>query len=88
MSAAPENILLEIPREIPLVTGMSPEELKQELAFTLYSQDRISFGKARELAGLTAWRFQDELGRRAIPVHYDSEAFAEDLAALRDLGRL
>ena len=88
MSAAPENILIEIPREIPLVTKMTPEELKQELALTLYAQGRISFGKARELAGLTAWRFQDELGRRGIPLHYETEEFAEDMATLRDLGRL
>jgi predicted HTH domain antitoxin len=88
MSAAAENIALEIPREIPHVTKMTPDELKQELAFALYAQGKISFGKARELAGLTVWQFQNELGRRGIPPHYDTEDFIEDVATLRELGRL
>lgn len=88
MSVATDSILLEIPREIPHVTKMTPDELKQELAFALYAQGKVSFGKARELAGLTTWRFQNELGQRGIPPHYDTEDFAEDVATLRELGRL
>jgi predicted HTH domain antitoxin len=88
MSAATETLALEIPREIPLLTKMTPAELKQELALALYAQGKISFGKARELAGLTVWQFQNELGSRGIPPHYDAEDFAEDVATLRELGRL
>ncbi len=88
MSAATENIALEIPRELPQVTKMTRAELKQELALALFAQNKISFGKARELAGLTVWQFQNELGRRGIPPHYDAEEFAEDVATLRELGRL
>ena len=88
MSVAPDNIILEIPREIPHVTKMTPQELKQELAFALYSQGKISFGKARELAALSTWQFQNELGRRGIRTNYDTADFAEDIATLRDLGRL
>jgi hypothetical protein len=58
MSAATETLALEIPREIPLVTKMTPAELKQELALALYAQGKISFGKARELAGLTVWQLR------------------------------
>lgn len=88
MSATTENIALEIPREIPHVAKMTPAELKQELAFALFAQDKISFGKARELAGLSVWQFQNELGRRGIPPHYDTEDFVEDVATLRKLRRL
>ncbi len=83
-----QNIALEIPREIPFVTRMTPVELKRELAFALYAQDKISLGKARELAELTVWQFQDGLAARAIPPHYDLEEFAEDVAALREVERL
>jgi predicted HTH domain antitoxin len=88
MSAATDNIVLEIPRELPQVTKMTLAELRQELAFALFAQGKISFGKARELAGLTVWQFQNELGKRGIPPHYDTEDFAEDVGALRELGRL
>jgi predicted HTH domain antitoxin len=87
MSAETETIALEIPRELPQVARMTPAELKQELAFALFAQDKISFGKARELAGLTVWEFQNELGRRGIPLHYDAAELAEDVAALRAMRR-
>jgi predicted HTH domain antitoxin len=67
---------------------MTADELRQELAIALYAQGKISFGKARELAGATVWQFQNELGRRSIPPHYDTDDFAEDVATLRELGRL
>ena len=55
---------------------------KEERALALYANDKLSFGKARELAGLTAWEFQECLGRRGIPVHYDLDAYEEDLNTL------
>lgn len=88
MSTGTDSIILEIPREIPHVTKLTPEELKQELAFTLFAQGKVSLGKARELAGLTVWQFQNELGRRGIPAHYGARDFAEHVATLRELGRL
>jgi predicted HTH domain antitoxin len=67
---------------------MTPEELRRELAIHLFQQSRLSFGKARKMAGMTVWAFQQLLGSRGIPVHYDVEDYEEDLATLRKLGRL
>ncbi len=47
-----------------------------------------SFGKARELAGMTVWDFQLLLGSRKIPIHYDIQDYEDDVATLRGLGRL
>ena len=66
---------------------MSPEELKRELAGHLFQQNKLSFGKAREMAGMTFWAFQQLLGARGA-VHYGLEEYEEDLATLRELGRL
>ena len=88
MSKANDIVLLEIPREIPELTKMTPSELKQELALALFAQGKISLGKASELSGLSIWQFQNELGRRGIQVHYDCGEFAEDLVTLREVGRL
>lgn len=81
-------IPIEIPREVLHATRMTPKELRRELALYLFQQGKLSFGKARELAGMTAWDFQHELGNRGIPVHYDLEDYEEDLATLKELGRL
>jgi len=67
---------------------MTPWELRRELSVYLFQQGRLSFGKAREMAGMTVWAFQQLLGSRGIPVHYDVEDYEEDLATLGELGRL
>ena len=81
-------ISVQVPREIVHATRMSVDELKRELALTLFQQGKLSFGKARELAGMTAWDFQLLLGSRKIPVHYDIQDYEDDVATLRGLGRL
>jgi predicted HTH domain antitoxin len=54
----------------------------------LFQQGRLSFGKAREMADMTVWAFQQLLGSRGIPIHYDLEDHEEDLTTLKELGRL
>jgi predicted HTH domain antitoxin len=79
------EVLIGIPRDIMHTTRMSPIEIKRELALTLFQQGKISFGKARELAGMSVWAFQQLLGSREIPVHYDVEDYLEGRAALEAL---
>ncbi len=81
-------IAIEIPREVIHITRMTPQELRRELAIHLFQQGKLSFGKAREMADMTAWAFQQLLGSREVPVHYDVEDYEEDLATLKELGRL
>jgi len=59
------------------------ERARLELAVALYAQEILSFGKARQLAGLTKLAFAHELGRRNIPRHYTAENLAEDIAYAR-----
>jgi predicted HTH domain antitoxin len=82
------KVLIEIPGEILHSTRMTPEDMKRELAIHLFQQGKLSFGKAREMAGMTVWTFQQLLGSREIPVHYGQEDYKEDLATLKELGRL
>lgn len=55
---------------------------------SLFQQGKLSFGKAREMVGMTVWAFQQLLGSRGIPVHYDLTDYEDDLATLQALGRL
>ena len=45
-------------------------------------------GKAKELAGISLWEFQQLLGSRGISVHYDVEEYESDLETLKELNRL
>ncbi len=82
------TVAIEIPREILHATRMTPEEMKRELAVALFQLGKLSFGKAREMAGMTVWAFQQLLGNRGIAVHYEVADYEEDLATLKALGRL
>ena len=82
-----ETVCLEIPDDILHATRMTPKEIKRELAILLFEQGKLSFGKARELAQLSAWDFQSLLAFRDIPLHYDVEEYEEDLDTLKELGR-
>lgn len=80
-------VSIEIPKEVIHATRMTPDELRRELAVHLFQEGKLSFGKARQMTGLTVWEFQNLLGSRKIPVHYDVEEYEEDLATLKALGR-
>ncbi|MCY2990244.1 MAG: UPF0175 family protein [Planctomycetota bacterium] len=81
---AMDTLTLEIPgditRALRLPTQDQESRLRLELAVALYSQNLLGLGKAAELAELTPVRFDEELGRRHIPMHYDEAALAQDVA--------
>ena len=81
-------VRMEIPQDVLDSARLTVPELKVELAVSLYAQGRLSIGKARELAGMTLWEFRQLLASRHISPHYDVIDLEEDVATLRDLGRL
>ena len=78
---------IEIPEDVLEATRMSLQEMKLELAITLFQQEKLSFGKARGLAGVDFWTFQQILGSRGIQPHYDVAELEEDLAVLATLNK-
>lgn len=69
-------------------SGLSQEELLQEIVLMLFQQKRISIGKASHLLDMNLIQFQHLLASRNICIHYDVEDFQEDIATLKRLGRL
>ncbi len=67
---------------------MTEDELRRELALHLFKEEKLSFGKARALAEMSVWGFQQLLGSRGIHVHYDVEAYENDRETLKRLGRI
>jgi predicted HTH domain antitoxin len=73
---------IEILAEVVHATRMTLQEIKLELALMLFQQNKLSFGKAREMAGLTVWDFQLLLGQRKISIHYDIQDYLADQPAI------
>ena len=83
------KVILEFPDSILDIFNISedkfPIELKTQIALFLYEKGKISFGKARELSGLTVWEFMEKLKENHIPIRYDIEEFKEDLKTINEL---
>ena len=79
---------LEIPQDILDSARLTVEDIKVELAVSLYAQNRLSIGKARELAGMPLWEFRQLLASRRISPHYDVDDLKEDITTLHELGRI
>lgn len=56
------------------------QELLSELAIALYSQELLSFGKARELARMEKYKFGKRLGERGVYRHYGLAELEDDLS--------
>jgi len=66
------HLAIEIPDDVVLATGQSPEEFAREakllLALKLFEQGRLSSGKAAQLCGLGRVDFVLAAGRLGVPV--------------------
>lgn len=71
--------------EIIKRSGLSEEEFKIELGVLLFEKYLLTFGQASEMAGLSQYAFQQELGKRNLFIHYDKDDLKEDLETLESL---
>lgn len=76
----------DLVQAIKLPAEEVPARLKRELAIRLYAKGLLSFGKARQLAGITRWDFHDVLGEEGVLHRYDIKELEEDLQTLEGLG--
>jgi len=83
------SLQLNIPDSVLQAIRLPEERIAQdlliELALALYAQGSLSFGKARELAGMDKYAFGQLLGQRGIARHYGLEELDDDLAYERAL---
>lgn len=74
-----------IPDEVLRAARLSGEEFLVEVAVYLYDKERLSFGQAKNLAGLNHLDFQKELGKRDVYIKYDIQDWKDDLRTLERL---
>jgi len=84
-----DKIILEIPSDLAEAIRLPLEErvmrIRRELAIRLYEKGLLSFGKARELAGMSKWEFHFLLGEEGIFRRYDLVELEKDLKTLETL---
>ncbi len=77
------SIELKIPESVVQAIRLPEEHLPRdlliELALALYSRKLLSFGKARELAGMDKYEFGILMGNRGIDRHYGMEELKDDI---------
>jgi predicted HTH domain antitoxin len=78
-------VAIELPRHLVHAAGITPEELKLELAIHLYETRRLSIGHAREMADLSLWEFRQLLASRKISPHYAVSDLDEDMQTWSEL---
>jgi predicted HTH domain antitoxin len=59
------------------------QELRRELAIALYTQEILSFGKARELVEMDKYEFGQLLSHRGVVRHYGFAELDDDLSYAR-----
>jgi predicted HTH domain antitoxin len=76
-------VILSIPEEIVESSKIPPNEREKEflkeLAIALYASDVLTFGKARTLAKMSKWEFEEILEQRLIPHQYQEKDLDEDM---------
>lgn len=82
-----KQLTLEIPEDILENVKLPSDEvdqvLRQELALALYARGIVTSGTARRLAQMMRWEFEELLGQRKVPRHYEEDDFDEDLSYAR-----
>jgi Uncharacterised protein family (UPF0175). len=78
-----EKLILEVPAEVVDAARLPPGEIEREflkeLALALYQRGVLSLGKARLLAQMTRWEFEELLGQQGVLRHYTQADLEEDM---------
>jgi predicted HTH domain antitoxin len=81
----PSPVLIDVEDEVLRGLGLTESQALLDLAIGLFTECRVTLGRAAEIARLTQSDLQRELGRREIPIHYDVEDLRADLRTLTAL---
>jgi len=76
-----------IPDEILEGSGLTVEDIRLDVAISLYQREKVSLGKAAEIAGMNRWEFQKELAERKIPLNYSISDLEKDFQTILNMGK-
>jgi len=79
---------LVISDDIMKAAHITADEMKQDIAASLYQKERISLAKAAKFAGMDRVKFQHLLASKNIPINFAVKDYKNDLGNLGKLGLL
>jgi predicted HTH domain antitoxin len=79
---------LLIPDELVQASGLSENELFEELVLLLFQHEKITLGSASHFLRMTQLQFQALLAEKNLCVHYDVDELHEDVQNLKEMGLL
>ncbi len=74
--------------QVPDDLGVTEEQARLDFAVGLYSSHSASLARAARLAGRSRVEFQRILAERGIPLAYGAADLEDDIATLKQLGKL
>lgn len=81
------QVKIDLPDAPVNAAGLTPEEARLHVAFSLYHEGRLSTQQCAELAGLPRLAFMDELARHRIEAPYTVQDAEADWANLNEARR-
>lgn len=74
-----------VPDNIAEASHLTPETALLDVAIGIYKREQWSMGRCAKIVGMNRQKFQEELGKREIPINYDDTDFEQDMATMRKL---
>lgn len=76
------TVTVQIPQEALALAGLDnqtdSDRARLLVALELFREERVSLGRAAELAGLCVEEFMEFSAHRQVPLHYAADDLAED----------
>ena len=76
------TVTVQVPQEALALAGMDNQSDSERVcllvALELFREERVSLGRAAELAGLGVEEFMDFSAHRQVPLQYTADDLAED----------
>ena len=73
---------VKIPKEFPLICKIDddiPSYIQKLIALELFREEKVSLGKASQIAGLSVWEMMALLKEKKIPLNYSVKDFEKDM---------
>lgn len=75
-------MIIEIRDEL-LADNSDSKDLIMDVALQLFEKEKITLGKAADLAGVSKMEMQYFIGSKGVPMHYDLNMVEEDLEVIK-----
>ncbi len=76
---------ITVPDNIAEASHLTQETALLDVAIGIYKREQWSLGRCAQIVGMSRSEFQDELGKREIPVNFDTTDLDQDLELVRKL---